>query len=243
MVAVMRTLEAAAAWVDEVGLALLFPKADLVLPSLWEQVAGDVAAPSSVREPDGTFVRWSDGMSFLWSAKDELPSRGLACVGKHVARVTACVAPRVVPALVAQLRPADPTVLETELVSAIRANGPLTGRELRSLVAAPKRDVDRGVAALHRRLVLTSSHRVEQEAGWGAVAHELLERKWPLPAPLPTTEAARRELALLVLAGAGELTAADLAGALGWRRRLASEVLDEVATARETPEFRIWTAP
>ena len=30
------TLEAAAAWVDEVGLALLFPKADVVLPSLWE---------------------------------------------------------------------------------------------------------------------------------------------------------------------------------------------------------------
>ncbi len=239
----MDTLEAAAAWVDEVGLALLFPKADVVLPSLWEQVAGDVAEPPSLREPDGTFVRWSDGMAFLWNAKDELPARGLACVGRHVARVTACVAPRVVPALVAQLDRAAPTGLEAELVSAIRVNGPLTGRELRSLVAAPKRDVDRGVGALHRRLVLTSSHRVEQEAGWGAVAHELVERKWTLPTQLPPPDEARRELALLVLAAAGEVTAADLAGALGWRRRLAAEVLDEVAAARDTPGFRIWTAP
>jgi hypothetical protein len=239
----VRTLEAAAAWVDEVGLALLFPKADVVLPSLWGQVAGDVAAPQAVREPDGTFVRWSDGMSFLWSAKDELPARGLVCVGRHVARVTACIAPRVVPTLVAQLDRAEPTDLEVELVSAIRARGPLTGRELRSLVDAPKREVGRGVAALHRRLVLTSSHLVEQDAGWGAVAHDLLERKWELPTPLQPADEARRELALIVLAAAGEVTAADLAGVLGWRRRLAAAVLDEVAVARDRAEFRIWTAP
>jgi hypothetical protein len=237
------TLEAAAAWVDEVGLALLFPKADVVLPSLWGEVAGDAAAPHAVREPDGTFVRWADGMAFLWSAKDELPARGLVCVGKHVARVTACVAPRVVPVLVAQLDRAEPAGLEDELVSAIRANGPLTGTELRTLVGAPKREVDRGIAALHRQLVLTSSHRVQQEAGWGAVAHDLLDRKWRLPERLPPSDVARRELARLVLATAGELTAADLAGVLGWRRQLAAEVLDEVAAARNTAEFRIWAAP
>jgi hypothetical protein len=33
---VVRTLSQAARWVDKVGLALLFPKADVVLPSLWE---------------------------------------------------------------------------------------------------------------------------------------------------------------------------------------------------------------
>jgi hypothetical protein len=239
----VRTLAAAAAWVDEVGLALLFPKADVVLPSLWGQVAGDDATPPAVREPDGTFVRWSEGMAFLWNAKDELPGQGLACVGRHVARVTACIAPRVLPALVAQLDRPEPDGLEAELVSAIRTNGPLTGRELRTVVGAPKRDVDRGIAAQHRRLVLTSSHLVAQEAGWGAVAHDLLERKWKLPTQLPPASDARRELALLVLAAAEELTAADLAGVLGWRRRLAAEVLDEVATAREASEFRIWTAP
>jgi hypothetical protein len=72
---VVRTLAAAAAWVDEVGLALLFPKADVVLPSLWEQVAGV------------TEVRWpSPEMSFVWGAKDELPAHGVVCVGRHLAR-------------------------------------------------------------------------------------------------------------------------------------------------------------
>ena len=88
----VRTLEAAAAWVDEVGLALLFPKADVVLPSLWEQVNGDPSDNWSIREPDGTFVRWTDEMGFLWGAKDDLPAEGLVCVGKHVARVATWVA-------------------------------------------------------------------------------------------------------------------------------------------------------
>ncbi|HEY7398916.1 MAG TPA: crosslink repair DNA glycosylase YcaQ family protein [Gaiellaceae bacterium] len=238
----VRTLEAAAAWVDEVGLALLFPKADLVLPSLWQQVAG-AAAPLAVRDPDGTFVRWSDGMGFLWGAKDELPARGLVCVGKHLARVTACIAPRLLPALVAQADTTEPEGVEVEVVAAIRSTGPLTAAELRELVGADKRAVDRAVAALHRRFVLTSSHLVEQEAGWGALAHDLLERKWTLPRRLPAADEARRELALLVLRAVGELTAADLGGVLGWRRRAAAEVLDEVAPSRDESEFRIWTAP
>jgi len=239
----VRTLDAAAAWVDDVGLALLFPKADVVLPSLWSRVAGDAGAPTAVREPDGTFVRWADGMGFLWNAKDELPARGLVCVGKHLARVTACVAPRVLPALVAQADRSAPDGLESELVSAVRSLGPLTGGALRAAVGATKSEVDRGIAALHRRLVLTSSHLVEQEVGWGALAHDLLDRKWKLPERLPPVDEARRELARLVLAAAGELTAADLSGVLGWRRRLAADVLDEVAPARVDGDFRIWAAP
>jgi len=239
----VRTLAAAAAWVDEAGLALLFPKADVVLPSLWEQVAGEADAPHAVREPDGTFVRWADGMSFLWGAKDELPARRLVCVGRHLARVTACVAPRMLPALVAQGHRGESDGLERELVDAIDSGGPLTAPELRRLVGAPNKDVDRAIAALHRRLVLTSSHLVEQEGGWGALAHDLLERKWPLPEPLPAADEARRELARVVLGTAGELTAADLGGALGWRRPLATEVLDAIAPARDAGDFRIWTAP
>ena len=84
----VRTLEEAAAFVDEVGLALLLPKTDVVLPSLWEQVNGSPERSWAVRRPDGTFERWSEEMSFLWGAKDELPAAGLVCVGKHLARVS-----------------------------------------------------------------------------------------------------------------------------------------------------------
>jgi hypothetical protein len=226
--------------VDTVGLALLFPKTDIVLPSLWEQVNGDAGRNWAVRDAEGNFVEWTAEMGFLWGAKDELPARGLVCVGKHLARVATCVAPRLVPTLVAAGEPYEPEGLETELVDAITREGPLTGPALRELTGAAKKDVDKAVIALHRRLVLTNSHLVEQDGPWGAIAHDLLARKWKVPKRLPSPQEARRELARVFLASAGEVTAADL-GPLGWRRKEAAAVLDEIADGREDPGgFRIW---
>jgi len=56
---VVRTLSQAAKWVDTVGLALLFPKTDVVLPSLWEQVNGDAGRNWAVRDAEGGFVEWT----------------------------------------------------------------------------------------------------------------------------------------------------------------------------------------
>ena len=225
---------------DTVGLALLFPKTDVVLPSLWEQVNGDAGRNWAVRDAEGGFVEWTAEMGFLWGAKDELPARGLVCVGKHLARVATCVAPRLVPTLVAAGEPYEPEGLEAELVDAITREGPLTGPALRELTGAAKKDVDKAVIALHRRLVLTNSHLVEQDGPWGAIAHDLLARKWKVPKRLPSPQEARRELARVFLASAGEVTAADL-GPLGWRRKEAAAVLDEIADGREDPGgFRIW---
>ena len=225
---------------DKVGLALLFPKTDVVLPSLWEQVNGDTGRNWAVRDAEGQFVEWTAEMGFLWGAKDELPARGLVCVGKHLARVATCVAPRLVPTLAAAGEPYEPGGLEAELVDAITREGPLTGPALRELTGAAKKDVDKAVIALHRRLVLTNSHLVEQDGPWGAVAHDLLARKWKVPKRLPSPQEARRELARVFLVSAGEVTAADL-GPLGWRRKEAAAVLDEIADGREDPGgFRIW---
>jgi hypothetical protein len=235
----VRTLKQATTWVDKVGLALLFPKADVVLPSLWEQVKGDADVGWAVRDEEGGFVAWTEEMGFLWGAKDELPAQGLVCVGKHVARVATCVAPRLVPTLVAAGDVHEPEGLEIEVVEAITREGPLTGPALREVTGAAKKDVDKSVAALHRRLVLTNSHLVEQDGPWGAIAHDLLARKWKLPKRLPARAEARRELALLFLAAAGEVTAADLSP-LGWRRKEAAAVLDEVAEGRDEEGFRIW---
>ncbi len=236
----IRTLSQAAKWVDKVGLALLFPKTDVVLPSLWEQVNGDAGRNWAVRDEGGGFVAWTNEMGFLWGAKDELPARGLVCVGKHVARVATCVAPRLVPTLVAANERYEPEGIEADLVEAIAGEGPLTGPALRERTGASKKDVDKGIAALHRRLVLTNSHLVEQDGPWGAIAHDLLARKWRLPRSLPPRDEARRALAELFLAAAGDVTAADLSP-LGWRRKEAAAVLDEVAEGREEEGFRIWT--
>ena len=235
----IRTLAAAADWVDDVGLALLFPKADVVLPSLWQQVNGSAEQNWSIRDEDGRFVSWSEPMGFLWPAKDELPAQGLVCVGKHLARVVACVSPALVPTLVAANGdPAD----DDPVVSAIRELGPLTGPNLREATGLDKKTVDRAVASLHHRLVLTSSHLVEQDGPWGALAHDLVDRKWRVPKRLPARDAARRQLASLVLEQAGELTAADLAGVFAWRRKEAAAILDDVGDDREDEAgFRIWT--
>jgi hypothetical protein len=150
-----------------------------------------------------------------------------------------CVAPRLVPALVAANgddSDAGP------VAEAVRDLGPLTGPQIREATGLAKKEVDRAIASLHRRLVLTSSHLVEQDAGWGALAHDLVARKWKLPKRLPARADARRELAVLVLEHAGELTAADLGGALGWRRKEAAAVLEEIADGRDDEAgFRIWT--
>jgi hypothetical protein len=239
----VRTLEQAAAWVDEVGLALLFPKADVVLPSLWEQVNGSAERQWAIRDADGAFVGWTAEMGLLWSAKDDLPEQGLVCVGKHVARVATCVAPRLLPALVAAAEPAPLEGIEAAIAEAIRENGALTGPQLRVLLGLEKKPVDKAIAALHRQLVLTNAFLVEQDGPWGALAHDLLARKWRLPKRLPGQEEARHELARTVLASARELTAADLGGVLGWRRKQAERVLDQIAESRDRDGFRIWTRP
>ncbi len=238
----IRSVKDAAAWIDQVGIALLFPKADVVLPSLWEQVNGSAETNWAVRDAGGAFVSWSEEMAILWGAKDELPERGLVCVGKHVGRVATCIAPRLVPTLVAATDPPELAGLEAELVEAIEESGPLTGPQLRDVLGSAKKDVDRSVAVLHRRLVLTNSHLVEQDGPWGAIAHDLVGRKWRLPKRLPAQVEARRALARLVLAGAGELTAADLSGPFGWRRKEAAAVLDGVAAGRDGGGFRIWAS-
>ena len=236
----VRTLEAAAAWVDEVGLALLFPKADVVLPSLWEQVNGSPADNWAVREPDGTFVRWTEEMGFLWGAKDELPAAGprlrrQACRARRdLRRAPAAAAAR------RRTRAGGAGPDEEIVVAAIDAEGPLTGPQLRDLTGLPKKDVDALVSTLHRSLVLTNGHLVEQAGRWGAIAHDLLARKWRLPAHLPDRGRPRAELARLVLERAGELTAADLAGPFGWRRSEAAALLEAVGEGREAEGFRIW---
>jgi len=226
---VIRTLAAAGKWIDRVGLALLFPRADVVLPSLWEQVSG-------LQEVD-----WNaEPINFLWWAKDALPDEGRACVGKHLGRVASCIAPRLVPVLVAanfeEPENGDP------VVDAIRGLGPLTGPQLREVTGLAKKDVDRSIASLHHRLVLTNAHLVDEGSTWGSLAHDLLARKWKVPKRLPARAAARRELASLVLERTGELTAADLAGVFAWRRKEAAAILDDVGEGRDDEAgFRIWS--
>jgi hypothetical protein len=222
----IRSIRGAAAWVDRVGIASLLPVSDVVLPSLWQGIAGTLEVQWEQRRDDGK-LEFTPEMSKCWAWKDELPGRGLVCVGKHLGRWQALVAPRLVPAVRAAAGEAELTPFQREVVEAVRGAGPSTPAELRTLVGADKKQVDAAVVSLQRALVLTNSHLIEQERGWGAIAVELVERKWP-GQKLPSAEEAQRELASTVLAACGELSAADLGGALGWRVKRSREALEDL---------------
>jgi winged helix DNA-binding protein len=248
----IESAKSAAAWVDRVGLAALLPGAELVLPSLWEAVAGTRAVDWAVRDDEGRHV-FTPEMARCWAWKDELPAKRLVCVGKHLGRWSALVAPRLLPALYAlterrgrpdDFRDGDLTSLQLEVAEAALAEGPITGPELRTLIGAGKKQVDGAIVALQRALVLTNAGVVAQRNGWGAIAVDVLARRFDV-SKRPTEPEARRTLAAAVLASAGELSAADLGGALGWRAKRSRETLDELAEAgnaarREVHGLSLW---
>ena len=180
-------------------------------------------------------------MSFFWGAKDELPGRGPRLrrqaprAGRGVRRPAARAGPR------RRERHEPPRATALRVAETVRDAGPLTGPELREATGLAKKDIDKAVAALHHGVVLTSSHLVEQDGPWGDARARPGGAQVAAAKRLPAREDARRELARVVLDRAGELTAADLAGALGWRRKEAAAVLEEVGDGRDADGFRIWT--
>jgi hypothetical protein len=239
----VRSLEAAAGFVERVGIATVFPVADLVLPSLWEAVAGTTVVDWSVRDDDGKFVSFSPEFDRVWRWKDELPEQRRVCAGKHLGRFVALLSREALAEVYALREEPELTPLQRELVDAVAEQGPCSQPELRLLLGtSERRKVAAAIDSLQRQLVLTTAGVVEQEQGWPAVRVDLLERRFPLER-LPAADDARARLATRVLAAAGEASAADVAAALGWRVKQAAAVLKELAEpAREEGGIPIWTA-
>jgi hypothetical protein len=194
-------------------------------------------------------------MAKCWAWKDELPECDLACVGKHLGRWSALIAPRMLPALYAltgrsgrpeDFRSGELSALQLEVAEAALAEGPSTGPELRALVGANKRQVDAAVVVLQRALVLTNAGVVEQKQGWNAIAVDVLARRWDV-SQQPSEDDARRLLAATVLGSSRDVSAADLGGALGWRLKRSRETLAELvdlgtAERRELQGLPLWNA-
>jgi hypothetical protein len=206
-----------------------------VLPSLWEAISGSREVDWATVDDTGRHV-FTPEMARCWVWKDELPERDLACVGKHLGRWSALVAPRCLAPLYAltgrsghpeDFREGEFTPLQLEVAEAALAEGPSTGPELRALVGVDKKQVDAAVVVLQRALVLTNAGVVEQKQGWNAIAVDVLARRWDV-SRRPKEDEARCLLAGVVLASSGDLSAADLGGALGWRLKRSRETLDQL---------------
>src|SRR6266536_923895 len=253
----INSVEAAAAFVDQVGIATAWGKADLVLPSLWRGISGP-DADWATRDEAGKATGFSPEFDRLWRWKDELPERKLACAGKHFGSAALLIAPRLLAAAYAltgrsgaaeDFREDELETLEREVAEAVLENEPLTGPEIRRLLGTTDRKaVDRAVARLQRRLVLTNAGAAEQSQGWRAIRQDLFTRRWRKSLRrLPAEDEARRELAVAVAAATEEVSAADVAGALGWRRKQAEAVLTELSSARQltvrqAEGLQLWSA-
>jgi hypothetical protein len=247
-------LEQAASFVDEVGIALAWGKVDLVLPSLWEGIAG-LDADWAIRDEGGKPTGFTPDFERFWRWKDELAERRLVCAGRHFGNAAFLIAPRLLGAAYAltgrsgmaeDFRDTDLETLDLEVAEAVLENGPLTGPEIRRLVrTTDRKGVDRAITRLQRRLVLTNAGAVERSQGWRAIRQDICARRWKRSLRrVPPEDEARRALALAVLGGADEVSAADLAGALGWRRKQAESVLTELVDAgvglRDEDGLALW---
>jgi hypothetical protein len=233
----------AAAWVDRVGLALVFPKDDVVLPSLWHAAGGDDVFAK--RDENGKFIEWTPTMEYVWTTKDELPARGLCAAGKHLRGRASLVSLDLLPALVA-LTPREPLEgLEAEIVSVLESHGPLSTRELPDLLAHRERKrVRAALDRLQKQFVVTNAG-LEETDGWPAIVVDLVARRYAdRLVEVPSAEEARATLARRVLDGAGELTAEDLRGALGWRKAACVAALEATGSPSRNDEgYVVWTKP
>jgi Mn-dependent DtxR family transcriptional regulator len=121
--------------------------------------------------------------------------------------------------------------LEERLAAALLDDGPLTGPELRRLLALrdPPR-VKRALERLQRELVITRAGEAAQAQGWDAAIFDLIARRFGgRLGRLPARDEALERLAAAVLGCAGVLSAADLAKVLGCSRPEAAEALDRLA--------------
>jgi DNA glycosylase AlkZ-like len=250
------SLDGVVAYVDRVGIAVAWGKSDLVLPSLWQGIAGP-GADWAVRDESGNATAFTPEFRQLWRWKDELPERRLACAGRHFNAAALLIAPRLLAdayALTGRAGAAedfrdDPELeaLEREVAEAVLENGPLIAPELRRLLGTSDRKaVERAIKRLQRRFVLTNAGAVEQSQGWSAISQDLFVRRWKrYLRRRPKEGEARQSLACAVLGGAGEVSAADVAAALGWRRKQAEGVLTELveqgkAAEREEANVSLW---
>lgn len=231
----VRSLRDAAAFVDEVGLALVFPKEAVALPSLFEVIAGPGPTPWVEEREDGRMAMTPE-LSMVWSWKDELAEQRLACAGKHLRGWPALVSLALLPALYSltgrsgaagDFREAVLPPLEREVAEAVLAAAPADARDVRRAVGLRDTSrVNRAIDSLQRQLILTRAGTSQREQGWPGTAYDILPRRHPLPS-IPAPEQARAELAAAVLRTAGELSPADLSRALGISRAESAAALEQ----------------
>ena len=211
------SLKRAAAFVDDVGFALLFPKTGMALPSLWE--AATDRTISYLGE------EWGPDAERVWGWKDELPLRRLAWYGRFLRGRPSFLSP----SLLADLYPrrgrlddfeeADLSPDAHRIARTLLRSGPLSTGTLREALGVEGRRggeaFTQAVTELGRELVVTHFGVEDEGAGWPSAILELTARAFPISRrrdpEAARLRAARTFLDTMVVAQPGEL-----GNAFGW---------------------------
>ena len=231
----VRSIARAAAFVDDVGFALLFPSERVLVPSLWEAVAGEDAEP------------FATGMGSdeqrVWAWKDELPRRGLAWYGNFVAgrgsfrRRHSCGGStrRTVGRTTTLTWNLSPTAHE---IATALAEGPLPSATLRALIGDRSR-YQRAAVELQRQLLVTTAGVQEQASGWPSTVFDLTCRRFDVGGGQDHLTAADQFIGVVL-----DASARDLARTFRWPVDKAREHLDALAaSARAVPSGKRYLAP
>lgn len=228
------SLKRAAAFVDDVGFALLFPKSGVALPSLWE--AATDRTISHLGE------EWGPDAERVWGWKDELPLRGLAWYGRFLRGRPSFLSP----SLLADLYPrrGRPDDFEEANLSpdahriarTLLRSGPLSTGTLREAQGVEGRRggeaFTQAVTELGRDLVVTHFGVEDEGAGWPSAILELTARAFRIPRrrdpEAARLRATRTFLDTMVLA-----QPRDLSTAYGWGAKVARSALEELVKQKQ----------
>jgi hypothetical protein len=179
----IKTFARIAAWIDDVGFALLWPAAGVDLPALW--VVGGTGEP---HEGAG----WGPDAERMWGWKDELPRKGRAWYGPFLYGRKSFLAPDLLALLYpragepgdfadADLSPDARRVAEVLLaggstsLAVLREATGLTGKRNNAVFT-------RAVRELGRALVVTHHGVSDEGGGWPSAVLDLTARVFDVPA-------------------------------------------------------------
>lgn len=223
------SLERAATFIDDVGFALLFPKASVALPSLWEA--------ASDREIRDLGREWGPDAERIWGWKDELPQAGLAWYGRFLRGHPSFLSPSLLADLYPRAgRPDDfedaglsPTAYRIARML-LRSGALPTGAIREALDVEGRRGNERFGAALTelgRALVVTNVGIEDEGAGWPSATLELTARAFGIPKKRDPARG-RLRAAETFLATVLEAKPGELGAAFGWSATEARAALDEL---------------
>jgi hypothetical protein len=222
------TIARAAAFIDDVGFALLWPTKKQALPSLWE-------AGSDRARGDAEFeFEYDDDAAEMWEWKDEIPRRKLAWYGYFVRGNKSFLSKRLLNDLypragdVEDYKRAELSPLARKIANIVASSGPQSAAALREATDTRGSPFDRAVKELGTSLVITHFGVEEQGAGWPSAMYELTARAFK-PKPTGDRVAAARTFATTMIA----CKPWPLARAFGWKTADARAALNECVKAGE----------